>query len=204
MPTKKRGTAAEKPTLEPGMSVDDFTAYYWLKEELTELARQLDLPTHGYKPELSERIERRLRGLPARPEKKTRKTKPGRDSDKPLTRDTPVVHFKSDAKTRAFFKSEIGPEFHFTYHVNQYRLNNEGLTYGDLIDEWLAERDRRNRDDYKAPLASHGKYNIFVRDFFADPANEGKSMQHAAAAWNAVKHRPDGQHYAAWKAMHEP
>lgn len=181
-----------KPKLEPGMSIGDFTAYYWLKEELVELARKLGISTHGYKPELSDRIVRRLQGLPDTDDTKPQRSKGPRDSEKPLTRDTPVVNYKSDAKTRAFFKSQIGPEFHFTYHVNQYRLNNPGLTYGNLVDEWLAERDRRRSDEYEAPIAAHGKYNRFVRDFFSDAANKGKSLSEAAAAWNAIKDRRGG------------
>lgn len=195
MTTAKRAkTGKRKPVLEPGMSVADFTGYYWLKAELLEFAKQLGLPTQGYKPELSARIERRLRRLPERSSAKPRR-KGSRDSDKPLSRDTPVLNFYSDAKTREFFKSQIGPEFHFTYHVNQFRLANEGLTYGDLIDEWIAERDRRNQDGYRVPLAAHGKYNRFVRDFFADIENKGKSLRDAAAAWNAIKNGPGDQRY---------
>ena len=183
---KRRGRPRTRPELERGISLEEFSSYYWLKDDLIEFAKRLGLPTHGYKPELSERIERRLGGLPDRSDKRRRSTTP-RDSDRPLTRDTPVIYFKSDAKTRDFFKSQIGPEFHFTYHVNQYRLANTGLTYGDLVDEWIAERDRRATAGYKAPIAAHGKYNRFVRDFFADPANAGRSLKEASAAWNAVK-----------------
>jgi len=61
--------------------------------------------------------------------------------------------------------------------------------YGDLIDEWLAERQRRWRADYVAPIAAHGRWNRFLRDFFADPANAGKSLRAAASLWSAIKHR---------------
>ena len=97
-----------------------------------------------------------------------------------MHRDTPVVNYKSDRKTREFFKSQIGPEFHFTYHVNQYRLAHDGLTYGDLINEWIAARDRRNTPNYQPKIADHGEYNQFVRDYFADAANRGKTMRDAA------------------------
>ena len=178
-----------RPKLKPGMSLADFKNYYWLKEELVRLAKELGLPTHGYKPELAARIERRLRGKPDIASDKRPNSKGPRDSDRRLTRDTVVVNYKSDTKTREFFKAQIGPEFHFTYHVNQYRIANErnGLTYGDLIDEWIAERDRRRSPGYKAPIAAQGKYNRFIRDFFADKANQGKSLQDAVAAWNVIK-----------------
>ncbi len=180
----------DKPRLDPRMEAEEFTAFYWLKAELVEFAKKLQLPTHGYKPELSTRIERHLRGQPPIESDRPPRSKRERDSAQPLTRETPVVIYKSDAATRAFFQSEIGPEFHFTYRLNQFRLQNENLTYGDLIDEWLAERDRRSRDDYLPPLARHGRYNRFIRAFFADPANKGKTIQDGAKAWNERKHLP--------------
>jgi len=180
--------APQKPKLQPGISVADFMEHYWLKEELVDFARSLGLSSRGAKPELRARIERRLRGEPDRPEAR-KKPKGRRDSEEPLTRATPVVHYKSDAKTRAFFEAQIGSRFHFTYRLNQYRQANEGLTYGDLVDEWLAEEGRRRSEGYQAPLAEHGKYNLFVRAFFADEANKGKSMKDAAAAWNESKTR---------------
>ena len=33
---------------------------------------------------------------------------------------TPVVNYKSDERTRRFFKRHIGPHFPFTYHLNRY------------------------------------------------------------------------------------
>src|ERR1700738_1044278 len=99
-----------------------------MKDDLIRLARKLSLPSHGYKPELSARIEQRLRGIPESPEPRPKQSKGPRDSDKPLRRHTLVINYKSDDKTRAFFESQIGPEFHFTYHLNQYRLAHDNLT----------------------------------------------------------------------------
>jgi hypothetical protein len=177
------------------MSVVDYKSYYWMKDDLTRFARQLGLPTHGYKPELSARIERRLRGLPDLTQPLRKQAKGPRDSDRLLARDTRVVNYKSDQKTRDFFKSQIGPGFHFTYHLNQYRLARRNLTYGDLIGEWLAERERRQKEDYQAPLAEHGKYNRFIRDFFGDEKNQGKSLSDAAVAWNAIKNNRGDPRY---------
>ena len=184
-----------KRLLRPEMGVTEFRAYYWMKVDLVRFARQLGLPTHGYKPELVARIERCLQGLPALTESGLEPSNADRDSDKPLRRDTPVVRYMSDAKTRAFFESQIGPGFHFTYRLNQYRLAHRTLTYGDLVDEWIAERDRRRNSSYKAEIAQHGKYNRFIRDYFADELNRGKSLRDAAAAWNEIKTRKGDPRY---------
>lgn len=173
--------------LHQDMSVADFKAYYRMKDDLIKFARRLGLSADGYKPELTARIERRLRGLPV--PKDPKQSKGPRDSDKPLSRSTTVVNYRSDEKTRAFFTRQIGPHFHFTSHVNQYRLTHENLTYGDLIDEWVAEYERRKSPGYKAPIASHGEYNRHIRDFFADPANKGKTLRNAVVSWKAAKRR---------------
>src|SRR5258708_39576419 len=110
------------------MGVTEFRAYYWMKADLVRFARQLGLPTHGYKPELVARIERRLQGLPALTESALERSNADRDSDRPLRHDTPVVRYMSDAKSHAFLESLILPGFHFTYLLNQYRLTPRTLT----------------------------------------------------------------------------
>src|SRR5258708_8778797 len=122
-----RGTHS-KPTLRPGISVTEYRAYYWMKDELIRFARQLGLPTHDYKPELSTRIDRRLRGMSESAEPQRKQSEGPRDSDKPLRRRSPAVNYKSDDKTRAFFESQIGPDVHFTYLLNQVRFRNDHHT----------------------------------------------------------------------------
>jgi hypothetical protein len=173
--------------LRPDLSVADFRAHYWTMAELASFARRLGLPARGPKPELVVRVERRLRGLVNAPERPRKRASGPRDSDSPLRRSTPVINYKSDEKTRAFFKSQIGPHFHFTYHLNQYRLARKSLTYGDLVEEWSAEYERRRGPDYKAPIASQAEYNRYIRDFFADEKNRGRSLRDAATSWNAAK-----------------
>ena len=118
-----------------------------------------------------------------------------RDSDRELRRSTRVVNYKSDDRTRAFFEAQIGPHFHFTYRLNQYRLAHDNLTYGDLVDEWVAEYERRKNPRYKAPIASHGEYNQYIRDFFADGRNKGKPLRAAVASWNTAKRARGDRRY---------
>jgi hypothetical protein len=184
----------ERPKLHPEMTFAKFQAFYYPKQELLVFARQMGLRVSGSKPELSDRIARRLQGLPEQPRPARRRAK-ARDSDRRLTRDSSVEDYFSDAATRAFFQSEIGPNFHFTYQLNQFRLARTGLNYGDLVDEWLAERARRRDPTYQAHLAEHGKWNRFVRDFFADPVNKGRPLADAAELWNVVKAGPGDHRY---------
>ncbi len=193
-----------RPKLTQRISVDDFKSFYWLKEELSRFAVANEISSSGKKQEIAARIERFLRGKspaggarPKRPSGRTSRA-PGirtqgnaeaaqRDSARKLTRKTPVVHYVCDDDTRAFFEEQVGSHFHFTAKLNRYIRSHEGLTYGDLIDEWLAEKERRRDPTYKPRLGKAGEYNQYVRDFFADAANQGKSLKRAAAGWNRVK-----------------
>ena len=180
------------------MDVEDLRNYYWLKEELTAFCKQLGIPATGKKLEILARIETVLRtgqlpqpevavprGISGQPTRKPRH----RDSDAPLTLDTPVVNFKSDQKTRQFFQNVIGPHFHFTAHMADFMREHkdETLTYGDLVEEWQAEHERRKSATYKPSIMKSCEYNQFIRDFFADDQNKGKRLKDAISAWNEVK-----------------
>jgi hypothetical protein len=183
---KRQPKSKPRPRLEKGMAVQHLRDYYWLKQELTDFARELGLASTGQKLALLDRIERHLEG---RPERRTGSPSKSlaRDSDQPLTLDRRVVNFKSDQKTRDFFKSVIGDGFHFTAHLNQYMRARKNLRYRDLVNEWLAEKKRRQNRDYKPPIMRSGEYNLFIREYFADRRNRGKKFHDAVAAWNEVK-----------------
>ena len=56
-----------------------------------------------------------------------------------------------------------------------------------LVSKWVAEYARRQDPKYRAPIASHGEYNRYIRDYFSDERNKGKSLRDAVASWNAAK-----------------
>jgi hypothetical protein len=184
-----------KPSMSGPIRVSDLKDYYWSMSELKQIAKRLGLPAGGPKPMLMSRIESKLRGRSEERRTKHLATLPQRDSDQALHRNTPVKNYKSDAKTRAFFRSQIGPHFHFTYRLNQFRMSKSGLTYGDLVDEWIAENNRRKDPKYKPAIARHGEYNQYIRDYFSDRRNKGKSFQDAAASWNSIKGRRGERRY---------
>jgi hypothetical protein len=184
----------KRPRLVRALDPGDVRRYYWLKEELTQFCRQLGIPASGRKLEILKRIEVFLRtGKVIRPERiilganEDKSESRGAASKADLTLATPVVNFKSDQRTREFFESIIGPQFHFTAHLNQFMRGREDLTYGDLVKEWLAERERRKDKSYKPEIMKSGEYNRYIRDFFANRSNQGKTLKDAIASWNKVK-----------------
>ena len=73
----------------------DFKAYYWSMADLTDFAKLLGLSSHGNKPDLSARIERRLRGLPDEQSLQQSGSTGPRDSDNTLRPETPVAAMQS-------------------------------------------------------------------------------------------------------------
>ena len=179
---------ARRPKLTPRISVSNFKSFYWLKEELVAFAREHGLGVGGKKLEIAGRIERFLK-TGKRPATRRRMRPRGRDSGAGITCSTRVDGWVCDAATRAFFEAECGPGFHFTVALNRMgkAAKGKGLTYGDLVDAWRAEKERRKDPNYKPRLGKAGEYNRYVRAFFADPRNAGKALEDAVAGWNRVK-----------------
>lgn len=185
----------QRPPLTPDLAPDVFLEFYWWKDELTRFCVEHGIPAGGRKLEIRDRVEFLLRTGRIEAPAPKRTSRAGRDSDGELTLDTPVVNFKSDQKTREFFKSVIGPHFHFTAHLNQFRAGRADLTYGDLVREWEADRERRKRKDFAPPIMNSCEYNQYIRDFFADPRNKGRPFTEAVASWNEVKTRKGDRKY---------
>jgi len=61
--------------------------------------------------------------------------------------------YKNDAKARAFFKSLIGPHFHFTAFgidwLNERWLHGKPPTYQEFADFWIQETMRRTKEKQK-------------------------------------------------------
>ncbi|MEM6990261.1 MAG: DUF6434 domain-containing protein [Myxococcota bacterium] len=183
-----------RPKLTRKLDPTEFEQYYWLKAELSAFAVAHGIAATGKKLEIAGRIAAFLRTGKAPPGK--RSPARGRDSTRRITRATKVEGWVCDAATRAFFERELGPSFHFTVSLNKLGREGKGLTYGDLVEHWRAERQRRKDPKYRPKLGQAGEYNRYVRAFFDDPANAGRSLADAAAGWNRVKAQRGPRRYS--------
>lgn len=96
----------------------NFKQCYWRKVELIAYCRDQGLSTQGSKVELIERITLFLEtGKRERPIRQTVALHEWDSVRAPITRETPVMYYKSDPLTRAFFCKEIGPHFRFNADV---------------------------------------------------------------------------------------
>jgi hypothetical protein len=135
-----------KPSLTKPIDLINFKDHYWLKKELANFCKENQLSAAGSKQEIEECIERFIR-TGKQTVRELNKPIGSRDSEKSLTRKTPVINYKSDAATRQFFVKHIGKRFHFNAYLRQFtdkKNITENLTYGDLVDGWLKEESRKN------------------------------------------------------------
>lgn len=184
-----------RPCLTKDISVKSFKDFYWLKEELQSFCRENGINTTGSKIEISHRIELFLRTgeikKPIRKSKNTAKLEPQVD----LSLDTVITEtHRCSQNVRAFFKTVI-PKFHFSTYIQNYFKNNVGKTYRDAVDAWHEEEGRKKDSSYKKHIAPQFQYNQFIRDFFAEPENKGKSRKEAIEAWNEIKNLPGSNIY---------
>ena len=172
------------------LAPEEFKANYWLKSDLRDFCTLHAIAAEGSKEELTIRIETFLRTgkkIASIPKQKVK----GWDCEKKLTRSTLVVNYKSDPATRAFFETEIGNHFHFTAHLHEFRrtklAKGEPLTYGDLIDEWKEEYERRRDPNYVPLIPKSCEFNQFMRDFFASEKGVNRTRKKAFAAWRKAR-----------------
>lgn len=184
-----------RPDLKKEISIKEFKDYYWLKEELQDFCRENGMSASGSKLEISERIETFLRtGEIKKPLRKSRVPNK-KELQSELSLDTVITeNHRCSQDVRAFFKSVI-PKFHFSTYIQNYFKNNIGKTYLDVVDAWYEEEERKKDPSYKKTIAPQFEYNQFIRDFFADPKNQGKSRDEAIEAWNTIKKLPGRNKY---------
>ncbi|MBG9453701.1 cytoplasmic protein [Lysinibacillus sphaericus] len=183
-----------RPKLTKDISVDSFNDFYWLKEELQSFCRKNGISASGSKIEISNRIETFLQtGEIKKPVRKSKAKKIEQQVD--LSLDTVITEsHRCSQNVRAFFKTVL-PKFHFSTYIQNYFKNNVGKTYRDVVDAWNNEEERKKDPSYKKNIAPQFEYNQFIRDFFSDPKNQGKSREEAIEAWNTIKKLPGNNKY---------
>ncbi|PLS15435.1 cytoplasmic protein [Bacillus sp. M6-12] len=179
------------------LSVESFKNFYWLKEELQSFCRENLISASGSKIEISNRIETFLRigeiKRPTRKSKVNKKMEPQVD----LSLDTVIAeNHRCSQNVRAFFKTVI-PKFHFSTYIQNYFKNNVGKTYRDVVDAWYEEEERKKDPSYQKNIAPQFEYNQFIRDFFSDTKNQGKSRKEAIESWNKIKKLPGSNKYTS-------
>lgn len=186
-----------RPILSKHTKVHEFKDFYWLKKELQQFCRDNGISAAGSKIDISTRIETFLEtGEIKNPLRIPKGHSNTQAQERNLSLDTIIMdHHRCSQDVRAFFKTVIGPTFHFSTHIQTYFKNNVGKTYRDVVDAWYIEENRKKDPTYKKKIASQFEYNQYTRDFFSDPKNKGKSRKDAIESWNIIKQLPGNNMY---------
>lgn len=188
-------------------SFEEFSKYYWYREELQKICRALGLKSDGGKIELNKVIEAYFKASRhpelkiSHPElvsgaasNKIQKKIPKRvrdDMSIMLSLDTSLIEcgFTFGPRFREFFEKETGIK-PFKFNVDMVasvkkvkETNDTNFTLGDLLDIYY------NKKSYARYDKSALQWNKFVQDFCADPANAHipNKLKAAAKLWKIVR-----------------
>ena len=188
---KGHGRPIKKPDFSEIESGAAFNRWYWLKEELIEICRQINLPYHGGKFELRDRIMYALDNdgkLKAR----TKKKKPASSFNWAKSRLTPETVITDNVSFgpnfRNFMKAEIGNHFSCLCDFMDWVKANAGKTLLDAVMQWQELENRKKDPGFRRNIAPHNMLSQYVRDFLDD--NPGKSFKDALRFWKMKKQMP--------------
>ncbi|MBN2177465.1 MAG: hypothetical protein JW722_07395 [Demequinaceae bacterium] len=174
----------QRPLLTPGLSGAELLRWYWLKDELVGLARQLGLSTTGGKAELTSRLAAALDGEPVVSPTQRRTSSPSPQLSGPLGPD-PVIppEQRCSQELRAFFTRHIGRTFRFDAAMRDFIATGAGRTLADALEHWHA-----TRSSPPPPIGPQFEFNRFLRDWHT--ANPGGGRAEAIAAWRTHRSLP--------------
>ena len=180
----------KRPAFDDIKSYEEFSQYYWYREELQQICKSHGIDTSGMKAELNYNIEQFFKGniiKPKIPQKKVAAKK----TQIPLTLKTGLIEcgFTFGPRFREFFAEQTGIT-NFKFNVDMVATarkvkenHDTNFTLGDLLDIYYGKKSYAKYD--KVSL----QWNKFVHDFCADPAtaNIPDKLKTAAALWKQVR-----------------
>ena len=179
-----------RPNFDDIKSFEEFSKYYWYREELQQICKSHGIEASGMKAELNYNIEQFFKGniiKPKIPQKKVAAKK----TQIPLTLKTCLIEcgFTFGPRFREFFAEQTGIT-NFKFNVDMVATARKvketqdlNFTLGDLLDIYYGTKSYAKYD--KVSL----QWNKFVHDFCADPAtaNIPDKLKTAAALWKQVR-----------------
>ena len=179
-----------RPDFDEIKSFEEFSKYYWYREELQEICKSHGIDASGMKAELNHNIKQFFEGTIIEP-KKAKTRAPKIKQDIPLTLEASLIEcgFTFGPRFREFFIEQTGnPNFKFNVDMvatvrKVKETDDESFTLGNLLDIYYGKESYAKYD--KVSL----QWNKFVHDFCADPATASfpDKLKTAAALWKEVR-----------------
>lgn len=185
-----------RPQFNEIKSYEEFSKFYWYREELQKICKQLGLDSSGFKADLNHSIEEYFNGNLVRSVKSHRLTERGKHYTKSvvtthLTLQTSLLEcrFCFNQRFRDFFSEQTRIK-NFRFNVDMVatarkvkETNDTTFTLGDLLDIYYGKKTYKKYD--KVSL----QWNKFVQDFCADPAayQFPNKLKTTARLWKIVR-----------------
>ena len=184
---------------------EEFSRYYWYRDELIKICKQLGLKADGGKIELNNVIRAYFAGQRIAPTAKQSANKHRKTTCANLTLDTGLIDcgFTFGNRFRDFFAQQTQTE-HFKFNVDMVATvkavkanGDESFTLGDLLEIYYGTKTYAQYD--KSAL----QWNRFVKDFCNDSATQifGERLKAAAALWKIVRESDQEKVYS--REVHE-
>jgi hypothetical protein len=170
-----------RPGLRASLPVDEFRAWYWLKEELVGFCRFQRLPTSGSKRELEARIHAFLSGASVA-RLAAAKRRAGR-MPRTFTMETVIGEgWRCGPALGAFFRQVVGKGFHFNADTRAFIHNGAGKTLGDVA---LCYQNSVRPGRAKSEIPEQLEYNRHFREYFEQ--HPEATREDAITAWWAKR-----------------
>lgn len=180
-------TEEKRPDLTDSLTGFELLRWYWLKDELSDLARRLGIRTTGGKELLAQRIAAKLDGIAfVEPQRAPRNA--GQQLAGPLTAATVIpVGQRCSQIVRAWFVDQVGPSFGFDGEMRAFFAGVDGTqTLGNALEHYIATRSQGAK-----PIDSQFEYNRFTRAWHE--ANPAGARSELLRAWQEYRSRPRDQ-----------
>lgn len=185
-----------RPNFRDLKSFEEFSRYYWYREELSEICKSLGLEYRSTKQELNHIIEQYFKGN--RVEKSVKKV--NKKQTKAITLNTPLFEcgFSFNQKFREYFSAVTGVNpFKFTANMatawRKVKAENDlNFTIQDMLKVYYGESDYVKYDN------SACQWNQFVKDFCSDELSDYYSdkLKVAAILWKEVRESKKEKNYS--------
>jgi len=176
-----------RPKFDKIASFDEFSKYYWYRDELSQICKSLGLEYRGTKQELNDIIKQYFKGKLIKKSTVKRKKK----QVEVVALDTPLLEcgFSFNAYFREYFSTltDVSP-FKFTADMvtawrKVKREDDLSFTIQDMLKVYYGNSDYAKYDH------SVCQWNQFLKDFCADEnsANYSNKLKVASILWKEVR-----------------
>ena len=192
MKTTETRAVMARPAFEKIKSFNEFSKYYWYRDELIKICRSLGIDSSGMKAQLNHNIREYFHGNKILPKPKKRQMAPVQaKTDIPLSLDTGLIEcgFCFSQKFRGYFSMQTGIA-RFKFNVDMVatvkkvrETGDTAFTLGDLLDVFYGKKTYAKYDRVSL------QWNKFLHDFCADPltVHYKNKLKTAAALWAIVR-----------------